>query len=77
MGDVAGDVPRRVAGLLADGHIGQEAEQRAAPIDPPPGGRAVEAAGDIGVLMIDKLSALKKRMMSKKVEKAKAEEARA
>ena len=30
-----------------------------------------------GVLMIDKLSALKKRMMSKKVEKAKAEEARA
>jgi peptide deformylase len=26
-----------------------------------------------GVLMIDKLSALKKRMMSKKVEKAKAE----
>ncbi len=30
-----------------------------------------------GVLMIDKLSALKKRMMSKKVEKAKASEARA
>ena len=30
-----------------------------------------------GVLMIDKLSALKKRMMSKKVEKAKAEGARA
>jgi peptide deformylase len=30
-----------------------------------------------GVLMIDKLSALKKRMMSKKVEKAKAAEARA
>jgi peptide deformylase len=30
-----------------------------------------------GVLMIDKLSALKKRMMSKKVEKAKAADARA